>query len=146
VLVENKSTRDVATVNRSYRMLEMLRRDSEGAADRLVRELVDEGFELRLPESYPEGAQVFRGRDGLKRWTAKTREIWDEWRFEPEQFIQADDGLVLVLVHLVAEGCLSGVRLERDTAHVWALEDGKVTRCEVYLDRAEALDALGLEG
>jgi ketosteroid isomerase-like protein len=144
VLVENKSARDVEVVHRSYRMLEALRRDLD-AADRLVCDLVGEGFELHLPESYPEGAQVFRGHAGLKRWTAKTKEIWDEWRFEPERLIDAEDGVVVALVHLVAEGGLSGVRLERDTAHIWTLEDGKVTRCEVYLDRAEALEALGLQ-
>jgi hypothetical protein len=45
---------------------------------------------------------------------------------------------VLVLVQLVAEGGQSGVRLERDTAHVDA-RGREVTRCEVFLDRAEAL-------
>jgi hypothetical protein len=38
-----------------------------------------------------------------------------------------------------------GVRLERDTAHVWTLADRKVTKCQVYLDRAEALEVLGLK-
>ena len=142
MLVENKTARDVDIVHRSYRMLEELRRDP--CADRLVRDLVDEGFELHLPETYPEGAQVFRGHAGLKRWTAKTREIWDEWRFHVERFIEVGDR-VLVLVHLVAQGGLSGVRLERDTAHIWTLADGKVTRCEVFLDRAEGLAAVGIQ-
>jgi ketosteroid isomerase-like protein len=142
VLVENETARDVEVVRRSYRMLEELRRDP--GADRLVRDLVAEGFELHLPETYPEGAQVFRGHAGLKRWTAKTREIWDEWRFHVERFIDVGDR-VLVLVHLVAQGGLSGVRLERDTAHIWTLADGKVTRCEVFLDRAEGLAAVGIQ-
>jgi ketosteroid isomerase-like protein len=130
-------------VRRGYRVLEDLRNDPEGPADRLLRDLVDERFELHLPASYPEGAQVFRGPGGLERWTAKTREIWDEWRFELERFLEAGDRVV-VLVHVVAEGGLSGVHLERDTAHVWTVADGKLTRCEVFLDRAEALEALDL--
>jgi ketosteroid isomerase-like protein len=144
MLVHSKTALDVQLVRRSYGLLEQLRMEPHRPADQLLRELVHEQFELRLPSSYPEGAQVFRGAEGLKRWTAKTREIWDEWRFEPERFIDADDGVVVVLVHLVAEGGLSGVRLERDTAHVWTLADGKVIRCEVYLDRSEALEATGL--
>jgi hypothetical protein len=28
---------------------------------------------------------------------------------------------------------------------VWTLADRKVTKCQVYLDRAEALEALGLK-
>jgi ketosteroid isomerase-like protein len=135
---------NVQLVRRSYRMLEDLRNDPDGPADRMLGELVDERFELHLPASYPEGAQVFRGPGGLKRWTLKTREIWDEWRFELERLLDAGDRVV-VLVHVVAEGGLSGVHLERDTAHVWTLADGKVTRCEVFLDRSEALEELGLQ-
>jgi len=97
-----------------------------------------------FPPPIPRGPQVFRGRDGLKRWTAKTREIWDEWRFEIERYLEADDRVV-ALVHVVASGGLSGVPLERDTAHIWTLADGKVTRCEVFLERSEALAALGLQ-
>jgi ketosteroid isomerase-like protein len=152
MLVNHKATverpRDVEDnvqlVRRSYRMLEDLRNEPDGPANRVLRELVHERFELQLPASYPEGAQVFRGPDGLKRWTVKTREIWDEWRFELERLDDVGDRVV-VLVHVVAEGGLSGVHLERDTAHVWTVADGKVTRCEVYLDRAEVLENLDLK-
>jgi ketosteroid isomerase-like protein len=142
MLVENQTVDGVAVVRRSYRMLDDLRKAPDGPADQVLRELVHERFELRLPPVYPD-SQVFRGADGLKRWVVRTKEVWGEWRFELERFTDLGDR-VLVLVHLVAEGGLSGVRLERDTAHVWTLEDGKVTRCEVYLDRAEALKVLGL--
>jgi ketosteroid isomerase-like protein len=124
-------------------MLEDLRKAPDGPADRELRELVHEGFELHLPPVYPD-TQVFRGADGLKRWVVKTKEVWGEWRFEIERYIDLDERVV-ALVHLVAEGGHSGVRLERDTAHIWTLADGQVTRCEVYLDRAEALRMLGLE-
>jgi ketosteroid isomerase-like protein len=143
MLVENKTANGVQLVRSSYRMLEDLRQAPDGPADRTLRELVHERFELRLPPVYPD-TQVFRGADGLKRWVVRTREVWGEWRFEVERFIDMGERVV-VLVHLVAEGGRSGVHLERDTAHVWTLADGKVTRCEVYLDRAEALKVLGLK-
>jgi ketosteroid isomerase-like protein len=136
--VEKENALKVELVRRSYRMLADLREDPEGPADGLLRELVDQRFELHLPATYPEGAQVFRGQDGLKRWTLKIKEVWDEWRFEVERFVDADDRVV-ALVHVVAEGGLSGIHLERDTAHIWTVADGKVTRCEVFFDRAEAL-------
>jgi ketosteroid isomerase-like protein len=143
MLVENTTANGVQLVRRSYRMLEDLRKAPDGPADRLLRELVHERFELHLPPVYPD-TQVFRGPDGLKRWVVKTREVWGEWRFEVERFIDMGERVV-VLVHLVAEGGQSGVRLERDTAHVWTIGDGRVTCCEVYLDRAEALKVLGLK-
>jgi ketosteroid isomerase-like protein len=142
MLVEKKNAQGVELVQLSYRMLEDLREAPDGPAGELLRELVHERFELHLPPIYPD-TQVFRGAEGLKRWVVRTREIWGEWRFETERFIDRGERVV-VLVHLVAEGGLSGVHLERDTAHIWTLADGQVIRCEVYLDRSEALRELGL--
>ena len=102
-----------------------------------------ETFELLLPPGYPEGEQVFRGRAGLKRWIESIQEIWDEWRMEQERSIPAGEQVV-VLVRIVARGHLSGVGVDRETAHIWSVADDRVTRCEVYFDRAEALDEMGL--
>jgi ketosteroid isomerase-like protein len=98
-----------------------------------------ESFELMLPASYPEGEQTFRGRAGLKRWIDSIREIWEEWKLIPEQYIVSGDQVV-ALIRVVACGHLSGVRLDRETAHIWSIADGRVTKCEVYFDRSEALD------
>ena len=98
----------------------------------------DEEFELLPPPNYPEGAQVFRGRSGLRRWIAVTQEIWDEWRLIAERYLVAGDQVV-VLVRVRAQGHLSGARLDRETAHIWDIADGRVTRCEVFLDRSKAL-------
>jgi ketosteroid isomerase-like protein len=94
-----------------------------------------------LPPGYPEGEQTFRGRAGLKRWIKSITEIWDEWRMEQERFVVAGDQIV-VLIRVVARGHLSGVALDRETAHIWSIANGHVTRCEVYFDRSEAMDAV----
>jgi ketosteroid isomerase-like protein len=125
-------------VRDAYRFIEdvqLRRRDDveDGYADCFA-----ESFELMLPATYPEGEQVFRGRTGLKRWIETIQEIWDEWRMEPERFVCSGDRVV-VLIRIVARGELSGVELDRETAHVWSIADGRVTRCEVYFDRSEAL-------
>jgi hypothetical protein len=46
---------------------------------------------------------------------------------------------VVVLVRVIAQGHRSGVRLDRLTAHIWDTADDRLTRCEVFLDRSEAL-------
>ncbi len=128
-------------VRDAYRFIEDIqvgRRDDYEAG---YPECFAESFELLLPPGYPEGEQIFRGRAGLRRWIASIREIWDEWRMEQERFIVAGDQVV-ALIHIVACGHLSGVRLDRETAHIWSIADGHVTRCEVYFDRSEAMDAV----
>ena len=122
----------------AYRFIEDIQEDRRHDFDAAYGERFDERFELLPPPSYPEGAQTFRGRAGLKRWIAVTQEIWDEWRLIPERFLVAGDQ-VLVFVRVLAQGQLSGVRLDRETAHIWDVADGRVTRCEVFLDRSEAL-------
>jgi ketosteroid isomerase-like protein len=136
------SADNVDVVRRVYRAIDDMFSDRPGALDRAFRDCLDEGFELLLPATYPEGARVLRGRDGMRRWVATTKEIWEEWRFERERFIPAGDQVV-VLVRVVARGALSGVPLVRETAHLWTVEDGRVTRCEIHLDRAEGVEAAG---
>ena len=142
--VENPATpRDreavqIELVRDAYRFIEDIQEDRRHDFDDAYGECFDERFELLPPPSYPEGAQAFRGRTGLKRWIAVTQEIWDEWRLMAERFLVVGDQVV-VLVRVVARGHLSGVRLDRETAHIWDVADGCVTRCEVFLDRSEAL-------
>jgi ketosteroid isomerase-like protein len=50
----------------------------------------------------------------------------------------------VTLVRTVARGGASGVRLDRETAHLWTLRDARIARCEIYLDRSEALEAVGM--
>lgn len=125
-------------------MLEELREDRTGALDHAFRCCFDEALEVCIPAVYPEGAQIFRGRPGLQRWVDLTKEIWGEWRFEPEQLLPAGDRVV-ALVRVVARGGSSGVPLDWETAHLWTFRERRVLRCEVYLDRSEALEAVGLQ-
>jgi ketosteroid isomerase-like protein len=131
----------IELVQDAYRFIEDVQEDRRHDFDDAYGRWFDEKFELLPPPGYPEGAQVLRGRAGLKRWIAITREIWEEWRLTPERFHVAGDQVV-VMVRVSAQGNLSGVRLERETAHIWDTADGRVTRCEVFLDREAALRAV----
>jgi ketosteroid isomerase-like protein len=111
--------------------------------DRSFREYYDEQLEIRMPADYPEGAQVLKGREGMARLFAMLRDTWTEFRFEPERFIDCGQR-VAVLVRVVAEGGASGLATERETAHVWTVRRGRLASIQIYRDRAEALQAVGL--
>ena len=128
----------IELVRDAYRFIEDIQEGRRNDFDNAYGEWFDERFELLPPPSYPEGPQAFRGRAGLKRWIAVTQEIWEEWRLVAERFLVAGEQVV-VLVCVSAQGHLSGVRVDRETAHIWDIADGYVTRCEVFLDRSEAL-------
>jgi ketosteroid isomerase-like protein len=135
---QDRETFQIALVRDAYQFIEDVQEERRHDFDDAYLEWFDERFELLPPPTYPEGAQVFRGRAGLRRWIAVTKEIWDEWRFMAERFVVAGDQVV-VLVRVIAQGHVSGARLDRETAHIWDIADCRVTRCEVFLDRAEAL-------
>ncbi len=88
---------------------------------------------------------VYRGIEGLARLNDEIREVWEEFRVVPEQFIDAGDRVVVIETSH-ARGRGSGVELETRTyATIWTLREGQVTRVEIGLDRQEALKAVGLE-
>jgi ketosteroid isomerase-like protein len=111
--------------------------------DAAFRDYLDEGFEFHLPAGYPEGEQVFRGREGLTQSWAIFRDAWDEFRWESERFFDAGDRVV-AFVRIVAKGGASGVPIELKVAHVGTVRDGRITSVRLYRDRSEALEAAGL--
>jgi ketosteroid isomerase-like protein len=111
--------------------------------DRQFGEFYDERVEIRMPADYPEGEQVLWGREGMVGVVALLRETWTEFRFEPERFIDAGDRVV-VFIRVVAEGGVSGVAIEQETAHLWGVRDGRLSSIQILRDRSQALEAVGL--
>lgn len=115
---------------------------SAGQQDHEDFELLDEAFEWRNATELP-GASVHRGRQAVARELENQLDAWDELQFEPEQFIEVDGG-VLVMVRATGRGRESGVPMERELAHLWSFRGELATKLLVYLDRDEALEAVGL--
>jgi ketosteroid isomerase-like protein len=117
--------------------------DERALLDRLFREFYDDRVEIRMPADYPEGEQVLWGRKGMVGVVALLRETWTEFRFEPERFIDAGVRVV-VFIRVVAEGGVSGVAVEQETAHLWCVRNGRLSSIQIYRDRSQALEAVGL--
>jgi ketosteroid isomerase-like protein len=52
---------------------------------------------------------------------------------------------VLAFVHVTASGRVSGIASDTPTANLYDVADGRIKRLRVFLDRVEALKAVGLE-
>ena len=88
-------------------------------------------------------ASVYHGHDGWFAWIANWSAAWEDFGFEPEDFIAAGDGRVILATHLWARG-RSGITVERQDGWLWTLRDGKAVRLEYYASLAEAREAAGL--
>jgi ketosteroid isomerase-like protein len=85
---------------------------------------------------------TYYGLDGLvKHWNEWT-EPWEDHRVQGEEFIPAGDK-VLAVVRVAGRGRLSGVEVGQRIFHVYALRDGRIVELQEYLDRDEALEAVG---
>ena len=86
---------------------------------------------------------VYEGHEGSRRFFAEIDEVWDDFRLEPLEFIDAGD--TVVASHLVrGRGKGSGVEVELPSTNVYTLRDGLVTEVHMYRDRTQALEAAGL--
>ncbi len=108
-------------------------------------EFLDPDFELRQASSIVDTAGVFRGRDALSDSLRELRESFEELRFDPEKFIEAPGGDIVVLVRAQGRGRGSRVEIDNHIAWVWTFRDGKAVRLTVYEEQAEALNAAGLD-
>ena len=87
---------------------------------------------------------VYRGHEEVIKGFADNLMTWERLRLDYEQYIDAGDQVV-VFVHEVARGLESGVEVETDTAVVFKLENERIVQARGYMDRAEALEAAGVD-
>jgi ketosteroid isomerase-like protein len=105
--------------------------------------LVASDGEIDFSAMYPDGP-VLRGVEASVDYLDSLpwgRSI----RIKPERFFDVDHERVLVFVQVTVEGEASGVPVGLRNAYELTIRDGMSVRWKVYADRAEALDAAGLE-
>ncbi len=98
-----------------------------------------------LPSMSPIDGASFLGPEGIRRYFDALGEVWERFHIVPGELRPHADGL-LVLGRLDALGRGSGARVDSALGMAFDLREGKVTRIRGYLDRAQALEAVGLEG
>jgi|SRR5215208_3206998 len=127
------SRANVEIVRRAY--------DFGGDVDGLL-EVCAENIEIRDQPALP-GSRVAVGHDAVRSWYAQLVDGLDYMRFEPQEFIDAGDR-VLVVTQATTRGQGSGVEVEMRFSSVWTLGDGKAVSLISYDTHAEALEAAGL--
>jgi len=78
-------------------------------------------------------------RADMERWAS----AFDELKVTIEEIIDAGDQVVVV-AHHQGRGRASGVEVDTRFYEVYTLCEGKVSRVDEYIERAEALEAVGL--
>lgn len=103
-------------------------------------EALDPEIEYELTH-FPDG-KIYHGHDGVREAFRIWIGTWENYRQELDELIDAGDNEVIALVREFGRGIGSGIELERPTAGVWTLRNGKAVRIRFYEGREAALEAV----
>ncbi|HEY1594229.1 MAG TPA: nuclear transport factor 2 family protein [Thermoleophilaceae bacterium] len=132
---------NVATLRRLYELMNSRFGELKaGELDPLLAffdpEVVIDTVDAPDPASY-------HGHDGVRSWFADALGVWDSVHVEPEEIVEAGDWTVVQL-RTALRGEASGVEIEILLTAVHRFRDGRIFRDRIYLEHAQALEAVGL--
>ena len=85
---------------------------------------------------------MYHGHDGVTEYITSLSAAWNDYELVPEQFTDSGDGAHVMVLGVVRGTLTSCQEVEARFAHVLQLENGKITRLKVCLDREAALRAM----
>jgi ketosteroid isomerase-like protein len=87
----------------------------------------------------------YLGADGIRRFFTDIEDIGPDFRIEVQRVQAIGDSSALALVRTGSTGRASGIVTGAESANVYDFIDGKISHVRIFLDRDEALKAVGLE-
>jgi ketosteroid isomerase-like protein len=126
------------------RALESSRRPDRKEDDpEAILEFLDPMIVWEVRSDLPD-AEIYTGHAGMKRLFAAFRDALDDTWYEPLDFIDAKDQIIVPL-RWGGRGRASGIEItESEEAWVFTLRDRKIVHVREYADQAAALEAAGL--
>jgi ketosteroid isomerase-like protein len=117
---------------------------ARGGLDRWMEHFTDD-VDWRAIEGDIDDVGPIHGKDALRAWLQDWIDTFDEFWFEPLELIDAGRDTVVVVERYGGRAKLSGVETDQMEAEVFTIRDGKITRLRMFQERAEALEAAGLQ-
>ena len=87
--------------------------------------------------------QIYSGPAGAMQFNAEWAAAWDDWEMVPEDYIDAGERVVVILIQR-GRSKATGIPVEMRFAQVWTLRNGQGVRMQLYASVEEALEAVGL--
>jgi ketosteroid isomerase-like protein len=117
---------------------------SRGDLDELLS-FVSDDVDWGTTGQFPGLERSYRGPDALVRWMETVRSAWESFEVSVQDVIHEADDVVVLSERLWGRGRESGAEVEMRIFAVYWFEAEKVTRRRVFDNRADALEAAGLE-
>ena len=101
-----------------------------------------ENVKLETPVAAVGG--VYEGIDGIGRFFTDIEEAGPDFRIELDGVEEVGSKRVFAFLRTSSTGRASGIRLALSLTNVYDLIGGKISHIRIFLDRQEALKAVGL--
>jgi ketosteroid isomerase-like protein len=104
-------------------------------------ELFDPAVEYEQPD-FVIGTDTYYGHDGLRQALREMLSSFDTFEMLPTDLVYDCGDSIVIRVQVTARGKGSGAEVGGRIFHVWTMRGNKVVRGRVFLERAEAIDAV----
>ena len=85
-----------------------------------------------------------QGHDAVRADVAHWKSAWDDYELILEEFADLGSDRVLATVRQRGRGKGSGIEIDARFYDLYTLRDGKIVRMDQFMERSEALEAVGL--
>jgi ketosteroid isomerase-like protein len=128
------------TVELVRALIEAVNRDDLDAAEALAAP------EVAWEENpmFPGLREVYRGPAEVRAWWDDILEVVENVHLEVEKLTELGDDRIIAEVFVTGRGKGSGAPVEQRVWNVFSFAEGKITRRQVFWNKADALEAAGL--
>ena len=116
---------------------------NRGDLDAFLKYSTDD-IDYRAAEGALDDHGPIQGKDALRAFMQDWLDMFDDFRAEPVELIEAGEDKVIAVVRISGRAKLSGVETDLTYAELWTLRDGKVAWGRQYWTKEQALEAAGL--
>lgn len=113
---------------------------NERGDEETLRGLMDPEIEI-----YAEPGMInsghYTGWEGWMKWLQQWDDAWEEISYEPLEFIDVGDSIVIAPTRVVGRGAGSGLEIDRVFVYLFEVRDGKGVRLHTYGSKERALEA-----
>ena len=117
---------------------------NRGDLDAFLDEYWTDDIDYRAAEGALDDHGPIQGKDALRVFIQDWLDLFDDFRAEPVELIEAGEDSVIAVVRISGRAKLSGVETDLTYAELWTLREGKVAWGRQYWTRDEAVEAAGL--
>jgi ketosteroid isomerase-like protein len=118
---------------------------ARGGLDPYMKHFSDDVV-YRAVEGAPDEPGPIHGKDAVRKWLQDWIDMFDGFRMEPVELIDAGGDTVVAIERYGGRAKLSGVETDQIIGDVVTIRNGKIASGHEYATREEALEAAGLPG